>query len=253
MGWEEPLSTFELIAAIDIRAGRVVRLVQGDFGRETVYGDDPSETARALASTGVAWLHLVDLDGASSGAPQQSQLIGRVVAAAGSGTACQVAGGLRTEGAVETAFENGARRVVLGTAALAEPGFAGALVRRFGTERIACAIDVRDGRALGHGWRTTADAPSAEDAISRLAEVGVTRLVVTAIDRDGLLEGLDLVLLRAAIGLDVGDVLASGGLSSIADLLAVRDLGCAGAIVGRAIYEGRLDLAEAVRVLALDT
>jgi phosphoribosylformimino-5-aminoimidazole carboxamide ribotide isomerase len=241
---------FELMAAIDLREGRVVRLAQGDFDRETVYGEDPIQTAREFAATGVGWLHLVDLDGARKGVPGQAGLIADLVSAMDGVVACQVAGGLRTEGAVRSALVNGARRVVLGTAALDDPSFAGRLVEAFGPERIACAIDVRDGRALGRGWEPLTGSPPAIETAAGLAEVGVRRFVVTAIERDGLLEGPDLGLLKQFAGADLGEIIASGGLSSIADLQAVRELGCVGGIVGRAIYEGTLDLSQAVRTMA---
>src|SRR5438874_410625 len=139
------------MAAMDLRDGQVVRLLRGDFGRETMYSHDPLDIARSLTSTGVRWLHIVDLDGARAGERRQASLIGQVIRAMGSAVPCQVAGGLRTEEAVAAAIEDGARRVVLGTAALQDPSFAGHLVERFGANRIACAIDVRAGRAQGHG------------------------------------------------------------------------------------------------------
>jgi phosphoribosylformimino-5-aminoimidazole carboxamide ribotide isomerase len=243
-------SSFELLAAMDLRDGRVVRLVQGDFARQTVYGDDPLTTARALASTGVRWLHIVDLDGARAGTPRQASLIADVIQAVVPRVACQVGGGLRTERDVDEALGHGAARVVLGTAALADPPLAGRLVRRYGADRVACAIDVRAGRAHGHAWAAGTSAEPALEVAARLASVGVSRFVVTAIERDGLLEGPNLELLAEFVGSGVGDIVASGGMSSIADLEVVRDLGCSGAIVGRAVYEGRLDLGEAVRRLA---
>jgi len=243
-------STFELLAAIDLRAGRVVRLAQGDFARQTVYGEDPVATARALASTGVQWVHIVDLDGARAGAPGQASLIADVIRAVGPAVACQVGGGLRTTRDVDAAIAIGARRVVLGTAALEDPSFAAAVIQRHGSNRLACAIDVRGGVALGRGWDPAARSRPALETARGLSSLGVTRFVVTAIERDGLLEGPDLELLRTFVGSGIGDIVASGGVSSVDDIVSVRELGCAGAIVGRAIYEGRLDLAEAVRAAA---
>jgi phosphoribosylformimino-5-aminoimidazole carboxamide ribotide isomerase len=227
--------------------------MQGDFARETAYGDDPIATSASLVETGVPWLHLVDLDGARAGAPRQARLIADIVAAVGRGADCQVAGGLREDAAVQAAFETGAARVVVGTAALAEPAFAGRLVERWGVKQIACAIDVRAGRVVGNAWQGGERGDRPEDAIRALAAVGVRRFVVTAIERDGLLQGPDLDLLERVVRLDDGAVIASGGIRSIEDLLAVRGLGCAGAIVGRAIYEGQLELADAVRGLATGT
>jgi len=239
-------SDFELLPAIDLRDGRVVRLQQGDFARETVYGDDPVRVGERFAADGAGWLHVVDLDGARSGSPVHGSTVAAVVAATGPAVRVEVAGGLRVAQAVRAVLELGAARAVVGTAALRDPAFARGLVREFGAARIAVSIDVRDGAAVGEGWRrhgTTVDAPT---AITRLADVGVETFEVTAIERDGLLQGPDLALLGRLVDLRRGRVIASGGVSSVADLRAVADLGCAGAIVGRALYEGRLTIAEAL-------
>lgn len=241
---------FELLPAIDLRAGRVVRLVRGDFGAETVYGTDPAEVARRFAADGARWIHVVDLDGARAGAPRQAAAVARVVRAAGEGTACEVAGGLRTAEAVDAALATGARRVVLGTAALQDPAFAAMVIERHGAGRVAVALDVRDGLALGEGWRAGAVGVRAEDALRALGGVGVTTFEVTAIERDGLLGGPDLGLLGRLVALGLGEVVASGGVGSLEDVLAVRALGCAGAIVGRALYEGRLGVRAALAAIA---
>jgi phosphoribosylformimino-5-aminoimidazole carboxamide ribotide isomerase len=241
---------FQLIPAIDLRGGRVVRLRRGDFGQETSYGEDPSAVATLFANAGARWLHVVDLDGARAGTPMNVDAIAGIVAAAGERVAAEVAGGLRTPEAVAAAFAAGAARIVVGTAALDDPIFAGDLVGAYGEDRIVSAIDVRDGRALGQGWMEGADGPEAGEALAMLADQGLTTFEVTAISRDGLLEGPDLDLLTALVAADRGGIIASGGVSSLADLRAVADLGCVGAIVGRAIYEGRIDLREAIEVAA---
>jgi phosphoribosylformimino-5-aminoimidazole carboxamide ribotide isomerase len=240
---------FELLPAIDLRDGRVVRLVQGDFAAETDFGDDPVAIALGFVEAGARWLHIVDLTGARAGGPQQAELIRQVVAGVGEAAACEIAGGLRDRAAVATALGLGASRVAVGTAALAEPGFARDLVRIFGARRVAVALDVRDGLAVGEGWRAGAGGVVVETALGRLAADGVTTFEVTAIDRDGLLGGPDLELLGRLVALGGGRIIASGGIRSIDDLQAVRALGCAGAIVGRALYDGSLDLAQAVSVL----
>ena len=163
---------------------------------------------------------------------------------------CQVAGGLRSEAAVAAALEAGAARVVVGTAAIRDPAFAGRLVARHGPARIVAALDVRDGLALGEGWRPGAPGVLPADAVAALADEGVAIFAVTAIERDGRLEGPDLDLLASLIALDRGRVIASGGIGSLDDLRRVRGVGCAGAIVGTALYEGRLDLGEAIAELA---
>ena len=238
-------SGFVVLPAIDLLGGRVVRLRQGDFDRETAYGADPVEVAIRFADAGARWLHVVDLDGARTGIPAHCDVIKAIVAAVGRRTAVEVAGGLRDETSVDSALGVGAARAVVGTAALRDPAFAGRLVARHGPDRIVAAIDVRDSRAVGHGWSNDAAGVDAVSAIERLADVGITTFEVTAIDRDGLLEGPDLELYERLVALDRGKIIASGGITTIEDLKLVRVLGCSGGIVGRAIYEGRLDLNQA--------
>jgi phosphoribosylformimino-5-aminoimidazole carboxamide ribotide isomerase len=239
-------ATFDLLPAIDLRGGRVVRLRQGDFDQETSYGDDPIAVAELFADAGATWLHIVDLDGAREGRPIQAEAIRSIVDRVGERVRCEVAGGLRTGGSVEAALATGATRAVVGTAALRDAGFAEDLVARHGSNRIAAAIDVRDGLALGDGWQPGAAGLSAEEAIHRLADVGVTTFEVTAIDRDGLLRGPDLGLLARIVELRRGAIIASGGVGRMEDLLELRRIGCRGAIVGRALYEGRFTVPEAI-------
>ena len=224
----------------------MVRLVQGDFERETAFSDDPVAVARSFADLGARWLHVVDLDGARTGEPAHTAVIGKIVDAIGDRVAVEVAGGLRTEASVAAALAAGAARAVLGTAALRDPALAGRCVATHGPHRIAVAIDVRDGLALGEGWRAGAADLRAEDALVALADANVTIFEATAIDRDGLLAGPDLDLLGRLVALGRGQVIASGGVTSVADIRAIRELGCAGAILGRALYEGRIDLASAI-------
>lgn len=240
------MATFQILPAIDLRAGRVVRLRQGDFARETAYADDPVAVARAFVEAGAMWLHVVDLDGARSGRPVHGAVIERIVAAVGERASVEVAGGLRSIGAVAEVLDAGAARAVVGTAALGDPGFATDLVKAHGTDRIAVALDVRDGMAVGGGWVPGASGTPIRDAIERLAGEGVTWFEVTAIDRDGTLEGPDLSLLRSVVTDPRLRAIASGGIGSTADIAAVRAIGCAGAIVGRAFYEGTLTLAAAL-------
>jgi phosphoribosylformimino-5-aminoimidazole carboxamide ribotide isomerase len=241
---------FDVIPSIDLRNGRVVRLRRGDFKQETIYGDEPASVAMLFANAGARRVHIVDLDGAREGRPLNHGSIADIVAAVGDRVEPEVAGGLRTAEAVAGAIALGAARVVVGTAALRDPGFAASLVAAYGSDRIVAAIDVRDDRALGDGWREGAMGPAAADALAMLADVGVRHFEVTAIDRDGILEGPDLDLLGRLVALDRGSVIASGGISSLADIRAAAELGCDGVIVGRALYEGRIDLREAVEVAA---
>jgi len=244
------VNVFELLPAIDLRGGRVVRLRQGDFAQETTYDEDPVVMARTFADAGVTWLHVVDLDGARSGEPKQLELAADIVAEVHGRAKVELGGGLRTGEAVAGALGTGVSRAVLGTAALADPALVLTLVTRYGPGRIAASIDVRNGLALGEGWREGASGVPAAEAVSMLAAVGISTFEVTAIDRDGLLGGPDLALLRSLVALRKGRIIASGGISSINDVLAVHAAGCEGAIIGRAIYEGRIDLPSLVQGLA---
>jgi phosphoribosylformimino-5-aminoimidazole carboxamide ribotide isomerase len=226
-----------------------VRLAEGDFARETVYGADPVAVAESFAAAGARWIHIVDLDGARDGERRQTTAIGGIVEAMGERVRCEVAGGLRDERAVEAALETGAARVVVGTAALRDPELAGRLIARFGADRVAIALDVRDGMAVGQGWVPGAAGLPATTALRELAARGARTFIVTAIARDGLLSGPDVELLRGMVELGRGDIIASAGVTTLDDIAAVREIGCSGAIVGRAIYEGRIDLAAAVRLV----
>ncbi len=237
---------FEILPAIDLRGGRVVRLQQGDFARETAYSDDPVAVALAFANAGVRWLHVVDLDGARAGEPLNVGVVRAIVDAVGERVLVEVAGGLRTASTVAAALQEGAARAVIGTAALRDPSFVRDLVAQHGANRIVVAIDVRNGLAVGHGWARDAKGIEAVEAIERLADVGVTTFEVTAIDRDGLLGGPDLALYERLVALGRGAVIASAGIASVQDVGAVRAIGCTGAIIGRALYDGTLDLRDAL-------
>lgn len=251
-------STFAILPAIDLRDGKVVRLRQGDFAREQVYADDPVPVARGFAAAGAEWIHCVDLDGARAGERRQTTTIAAIAAALGAsaqlparGPRLQVAGGLRSRAAIDDVLALGVERVVIGTAALRNPELVAQAIADHGPGRIAVALDVRDGRAVGDGWVPGAPGVQVEEAMAGLASVGVTTFAVTSIERDGLLGGPDLELLTACVGAtrggaSKGAILASGGIRSVADLEAVRGVGCAGAIVGRAIYDGSLDLSAAI-------
>jgi phosphoribosylformimino-5-aminoimidazole carboxamide ribotide isomerase len=241
--------TFEILPAIDLRSGRVVRLVQGDFNRETRFGDDPLPIAESFAAAGARTLHVVDLDGAMEGRPVQLRLVRSLLRALRGRIAGEVAGGLRTTSDVAGALDSGAVRAVVATAALHDAQFVASLVRAHGCDRVVVALDVRDGHAVGEGWREGATRVKAEDALRRLADAGVETFEVTAIERDGKLGGPNLRLLARLVALRRGTVIASGGIRSIDDLRATRDVGCAGAIVGRALYEGTLDLAATISEL----
>ena len=239
---------FELLPAIDLRGGRVVRLEQGDFTRETSFSDDPVAAATGFADAGARWLHVVDLDGARSGTRTHPPVIAAIVAAVGDRARVEIAGGLRDEPSVAEALATGATRVVVGTRAIEEPAFAGRLVAAHGADRVVAAIDIREGRAVGRGWATGQAGVDALDVIERLSDLGIETFEVTAIDRDGLLDGPDLALYERIARSGRGSVIASGGIATLDDIRAVRGTGCVGAIVGRSLYDGRLNLTAALAV-----
>ena len=245
-------STFDVIPAIDLRGGRVVRLEQGDFEREAVFDSDPVARAIAFRDAGARWIHVVDLDGAVAGERRQATAVAAIVeATARDGTVnVQVAGGLRDAASIAAALATGARRVVVGTAALRHPAILMYAARRHGADRVALALDVRDGSAVGGGWIPGAPARPFRDVLGELGAAGPGTVIVTAVARDGLLGGPDLELLAGCVEATPAAVIASGGIRSIDDLRAVRAIGCSGAIVGRAIYDGRLDLRAALIALA---
>lgn len=244
-------TAFTLLPAIDLRGGRVVRLRQGDFARETVFSVDPVAVARGFVDAGARWLHVVDLDGARDGASAQLRAIGSILDAVGDAASVEVAGGLRDGDAVARVLDMGAARAVVGTAALDHPSLGAALVARHGAARIAVALDIRDGRAVGNGWRPGAVGQAASDVLHRLADAGVTTFEVTAIDRDGSLDGPDLDLLATMVDIGRGAIIASAGIATLNDLRSTQAIGCRGAIVGRALYEGRLDLGAALAATSL--
>jgi len=239
-------SEFAILPAIDLRGGRVVRLRQGDFDRETAFGDDPAAVATAFADDGATWIHVVDLDAARTGQTVHGRVITELIASVGGRVRVEVAGGLRSERAVASALDGGAARVVIGTAAIRDPAFAGRSVEAHGATRIVVAIDVRDDRAVGDAWSAADPGVDPEEALRRLADAGVEVFEVTAIERDGLLSGPNLALYERLVRLDRGAIIASGGIASVVDIESVRAVGCRGAIIGRALYEGRMSLREAI-------
>ncbi|WP_448586939.1 1-(5-phosphoribosyl)-5-[(5-phosphoribosylamino)methylideneamino]imidazole-4-carboxamide isomerase [Thermaurantiacus sp.] len=233
----------EIWPAIDLKAGAVVRLAGGDMARATHYAADPAAVADAFARDGATNLHVVDLDGAVSGTPQNAAAVRAILAA--TSARVQVGGGIRSLAAVEAWLAAGAARVVLGTAALEDPALVRTAARAF-PGRIVVAVDARDGRVATRGWAAVSELGVAEVG-RRFADAGVAALLFTDIARDGLLRGVN-VAATAALAADVPiPVLASGGVASLEDLAAVRKAQViAGVVIGRALYEGRFTLAEAL-------
>ncbi len=227
-----------VIPAIDIRSGSAVRLLQGDGSRTLVYGDDPLAWARRWVSLGAELLHVVDLDGAFAGRPVHLELVRQICAC---GVPVQAGGGFRTMESIEAALEAGVARVVVGTAARD----LGSAFQRLG-DRVAVSLDVRGGRVALRGW-TEQTTMNAVALAADLRAHGVTRFIYTDIARDGMLVGPDVEAMRAFVNAAGVSVIAAGGIASDADLAAVAGTGVEGVIVGRALYEGRIDLASAVR------
>jgi phosphoribosylformimino-5-aminoimidazole carboxamide ribotide isomerase len=235
------MATFIVIPAIDVLEGRCVRLSEGRRERVTIEGGDPAEAAARFAAEGASWLHVVDLDGAFSGRPTAG-LVERV---AGAGVPVQIGGGLRDLEAIQAALGAGAARVIVGTAAIAVETGAGLSHLE---ERLIVAVDARDGRVVTDGWVAESDL-SPRELAERCADAGIRRLLVTSTRRDGSLAGPDIELLADV--LEVGlPVLAAGGIASLDDLAALRELGCEGAIVGSALWSGRFSLPEALAYCA---
>ena len=237
-----------LFPAIDISDGRAVRLRQGHFDDVTVYRDDPLEAARAWVDAGARWLHVVDLDGARAGEPRSLQHLERITSALD--TPVQYGGGLRSLPAVRDALRAGASRIVLGTAAYTDVDLLDEVLSAYG-ERVVVSVDTRGGNVSTSGWTETTQMP-ADDVIRRLQDRGVKQLVYTNVDKDGMLEGVDLDEVRHVSDIVRGRWLLSGGIGTLDDLrkvAALRRVNVAGVIVGKALYEGRFSVAEAQEVL----
>ena len=241
---------FTVYPALDIRDGRVVRLAQGDYARETRYGDDPLPRAAAFAAAGARWMHLVDLDAARAGGYTLAGLLEEI--ARGTGLQVQTGGGVRCRQDVARILDAGAARVVVGSLAVREPATVAAWLDEFGGERITVALDTRRDAAGAwrlpvHGWTETAS-ETLDDLLRRYAVGGLRHLLCTDIDRDGMLTGPNIALyrdIRAAH--PVLELQASGGMRDVADVIDARNAGCAGAVLGKALLEGRLSLPEALQ------
>ena len=235
--------------AIDLKAGQVVRLAEGDMARATVYGDDPAAQALLFAAAGAEYLHVVDLDGSFAGRAENREAVEGIVAAFPGHV--QLGGGIRTAAAVEGWFDLGVARVVMGTAALKDPQFVKAMARDW-PGGIVVAVDARDGMVATEGWAEISDVP-ATDLARRFEDAGVAAVLFTDIGRDGLLKGCNIeATLDLARRVDI-PVIASGGVKGLDDIrmlaLHARD-GIEGVITGRALFEGRLDLAAAIAMAA---
>jgi phosphoribosylformimino-5-aminoimidazole carboxamide ribotide isomerase len=236
---------FTIYPAIDMRGGKCVRLLQGDYDKETVYGDSPLEMAKKFAAEGAEWIHMVDLDGARDGKRVNDQFV--IQAAQELGVNVQIGGGIRSENDINHYLENGVTRVIIGSIAVSNPEFAEEMVRKYGA-KIAIGLDAKNGLVATHGWLNTSEV-SAVELGKRFAEAGAETFIFTDIATDGTLAGPNVEATRQ-LALETGkSVIASGGVSTLDDLAALRQLredGISGAIVGKAIYEGRFSVKAAL-------
>ena len=238
-----------ILPAIDLRGGKCVRLAQGDYARETVFGDDPEAMARRWVGEGARALHLVDLDGAKEGRPVNGTVIRRIVQAVD--VPCQVGGGLRTEADIEATLDAGVARVVLGTRALQDPAWVRQMAQAY-PKRIVLGLDARDGKVATHGWLNTSEA-SVLDVAREFANWPLYAIVYTDITRDGMLAGPNVEGLAALADAVPVPVIASGGvttLQNVRDLMAKQLFGC---IIGRALYEGKIDLSAVLELVSSGT
>jgi phosphoribosylformimino-5-aminoimidazole carboxamide ribotide isomerase len=241
----EAIVAFIIYPAIDIRGGKCVNLIQGDYNQETVYAEDPVEAAREWEQQGAEWIHLVDLDGAKAKQPVNVELIGRIASTVS--VPVQIGGGLRKQADVERLLGLGVARVILGTAALEDRPFVTEVLRVYG-EKIAIGIDARDGYVATNGWLETSEM-KAEELAAQLAELGAKTFIFTDISRDGMMGGPNLESTIHLAKVSGQSVIASGGVSRLSDLEELaryQGSGVSGAIVGRALYTKAIDLADAI-------
>ncbi|AEG15267.1 1-(5-phosphoribosyl)-5-((5-phosphoribosylamino)methylideneamino) imidazole-4-carboxamide isomerase [Desulfofundulus kuznetsovii DSM 6115] len=236
-----------IIPAIDLRAGKCVRLVEGRLDRETVYSDDPVAVARLWEDQGARWLHVVDLDGAFTGEPKNWDMIRGILSAVR--IPVQVGGGIRDMAVIEQLLELGAARVILGTVAIINPGMVAEACARYG-ESIVVGIDARNGKVAIEGWGVTAEKNALELA-AEMKALGVKRVVFTDIWRDGTLKGPNLAVVEEVARSTQLKIIASGGVSSLADLRALKamePLGVEAVIIGKALYAGTINLRDALEI-----
>ncbi len=234
----------KIFPAIDLFGGQAVRLYKGDYDRMTVYDPEPLNTVRKFEAAGATCLHLVDLEGARTGQTTNLPAIERL--AAQTGLFIEVGGGIRTMDTVRRYLDAGAGRVILGTAAVTDPDFTAKAVARYG-EKIAVGADLKDGRVAIKGWLETTG-ETGEVFLEKMQTMGVRTVICTDISKDGAMEGTNRALYRVLAEKFSMDIIASGGVSSLADIQALKELGAAGAIIGKAYYTGAIDLAEAIKL-----
>lgn len=229
-----------LYPAIDIKNGKAVRLKQGDFNAQTVYDDDPVAVAKRWAEAGAEYIHVVDLDGALAGSAVNLKVIGDIVRT--TGLPVQTGGGIRTLDNIRDRLDAGVTRVIIGTKAVTDPQFVAGAIKEFGADRIVVGLDGRGGKAATHGWESESDKSILELACD-FAKMGVKTIVYTDISRDGMLCGPDIEYTAKLVKETGIDIIASGGISAPSDLDDAEKIGAEGAILGKSLYEKKIDLA----------
>jgi phosphoribosylformimino-5-aminoimidazole carboxamide ribotide isomerase len=241
--------SFIVYPAIDLRAGKVVRLKEGDPARMTAYSEDPAETARRWLSTGASWLHVVNLDGAFGESDHASRLALHSILETSQAfdAHIQFGGGLRSMEAIDEVLTSGVSRIVLGTVAVEKPEIAENAIRKFGAERIAVGIDARNGHVRVHGWKNDSGI-LVRDLVLQMRSFGLRTVIFTDVSRDGLGTGLNIAATRELAEVSGTNIIASGGVYTIEDVRAARDANLSGVIIGRALYERTIDLEKALQV-----
>lgn len=234
----------ELFPAIDLIGGCAVRLVKGDYTQKTVYSDNPAEVAKSFAAAGAKYLHVVDLEGAKDGGTPNLETIQNIVE--NGGLLVEVGGGIRSEDVIQKYLDAGVFRVILGTAAVQNPAFLEEMVQKYG-EKIAVGVDIKDGMVAIKGW-TEVSAESCFDFCEKLQKIGVKTIICTDISKDGLLSGTNLELYKELSEKFSVDIVASGGVTTLDDVKKLAEMGMYGAILGKALYTGNIDLKAAVEL-----
>ena len=232
----------DIIPAIDIRDGKCVRLFQGDYSKETIFGEDPVEIALRWESEGADWLHIVDLDGARHGDSKNNHVIERICEV--TKASIQVGGGVRNLGLAQRYKSMGVSRVILGTTAISSPNIVGDIIEDLGSKFVIVGVDAREGYLASDGWTVQSDI-SVEDLMNNMARIGVSRFLYTDIARDGTLTQPNYEVVEKLISLTPASIIAAGGISSLDDLVKLSEIGVEASVIGRAIYTGDIKLSDA--------
>ena len=238
----------KLFPAIDLKDKQVVRLFKGDYNQMTVYGTNPLETAKDFKAKGAEYLHVLDLDGAKDGDNPNFEIVADL--AKNSGLKVEIGGGIRNEEIIKKYIDAGVMRVILGTVAISDPEFVAEMVGKYG-DKIAVGVDMLDGKVATHGWTTVSEVDGFEFC-EKLEKIGVATVICTDISKDGAMQGTNRELYREMAKRFKFDTVASGGVSTLDDVKALNEMNVYGAILGKALYTGAIDLADAVKITAGD-